>query len=62
MKKQLGLTFKDKNQESAVYLDGKSVGTIRQLAYGAGWFYQPKGSMEVGATMKSRDEVKRSLR
>lgn len=56
------ITYKDNNQYSRVYLDGKHTGDIMQRINGM-WFYQPKagGKAAAGADMKSRDAVKRSL-
>jgi hypothetical protein len=56
-----GLHFNDHTDYSVVRLDGRVVGHIRKLSYGKGWHYAPKGSPGVGATMLTRDAVKRSL-
>lgn len=53
-----GLTYRDTPDLSTVYLDGKVVGHIRQLAYGMGWVYSPKGSAAKGEVMPTRAAVK----
>jgi hypothetical protein len=55
------ITYRDTPTVSTVVLGGKVVGHIRQLSYGKGWHYAPKGAAGVGATMPTRDAVKRSL-
>jgi len=60
MKKQ-GIEYKDRDQQSTVYIDGKIVGHIMR-DIGGKWFYSPaaQGSAR-GEKMDSRQSVKRSL-